>query len=90
MLLTLLLCLSLGLWRALPVVAQEPPKPLPEVQALLDQGSQALLLSRQDEAARLYEQALQQARELKDRKGEAPPSTASASSILTWGSRSRR
>ena len=49
---------------------QTPPKPSAEVMALLDQGK-ALEKRNRAEAIRLYERALQTARELKDSSGEA-------------------
>ncbi len=48
-----------------------PPKPHREVQVLLKQGEQARLAYRYPQALRLYNEALEKARALKDRAGEA-------------------
>jgi CHAT domain-containing protein/tetratricopeptide (TPR) repeat protein len=51
--------------------APSVPQPLPEVRALLDKGMAAEDQYKADEATHFYEQALQVAREHKDRPGEA-------------------
>src|SRR5436190_23667950 len=51
--------------------AQTVPQPLPEVRALLDQGKAAEEQAKSEAAASLYRQALQLARDRKDRAGEA-------------------
>ncbi len=48
-----------------------PPKPHPEVQALLEQGDKARSTYRWEEALRVYDQALEKARGLNDRVGLA-------------------
>src|SRR5712691_4572183 len=47
------------------------PKPAPEVQAMMDRGDQAAQAYRWREAEALYRQALENARALQDRPGEA-------------------
>jgi CHAT domain-containing protein/tetratricopeptide (TPR) repeat protein len=60
-----------------------PPKPMPEVQALLDKGQEAAHAHRWDEALRYDQEALEQARALKDQAGQATALTATA--IIHWG-----
>src|SRR5262245_19398807 len=67
--LLILAWLALGQPRPLP--AQPAARPSAEVQALLDRGAAASVAHRTEEATALYDQALQQARERKDRPGEA-------------------
>jgi CHAT domain-containing protein/tetratricopeptide (TPR) repeat protein len=62
--------------------AQSPPQPTPAVRALLDKGEAEAKQGRREEAVRLYEQALQQAREGKDRPGEAAALTALGRRVL--------
>jgi CHAT domain-containing protein len=67
------LALAFMLTAALPLRAtpDDTPKPTPEVQALLDQGKQAAQKYQFDQALRLYNEALEKARALKDKPGEA-------------------
>src|SRR5207253_2091364 len=48
-----------------------PPKPHPEVQALLDQGDAAKKSGKRDEALKLFTAAQDKARALRDQEGEA-------------------
>src|SRR5437867_1181554 len=66
----LIFCLLPALCHPQPPPAS-PPKPHPEVQALLDKGLQFKKEYRWNEALRLYEEALTKARALQDRAGEA-------------------
>src|SRR5690349_10126481 len=67
-----LLLLALFCLSAAVTLAQTPPapKPLPEVQALLERAKAALETGHPDEAIRLAQQALALAKEHKDRAGE--------------------
>jgi tetratricopeptide (TPR) repeat protein len=70
---TWLALLSLLILTLLPLpgaAAADPPKPAPEVQALLDKGNQAGAASRLEEALRLFNEALEKSRALGDKSGE--------------------
>src|SRR5258706_14512663 len=57
-------------------LSQELPQPIFEVRAILDRGASSESHSKPEEAARLYGEALQEARSRKDRAGEAAALTA--------------
>lgn len=65
-----LLCLMLSAPLRL-IAHPTPPKPTPEVQALLDKGQAASDAFKYEEAHRLYTEALEKARALNDKAGEA-------------------
>jgi CHAT domain-containing protein/tetratricopeptide (TPR) repeat protein len=65
-----------------PSLGQDRPKPLPEVQALLDKGKAEVQQNHPDEAARLYAQALRLAQDRKDRPGEAEALLGSGRAII--------
>src|SRR5262249_27999381 len=58
------------------------PTASPEVRALLDQGKEAEKQSHDEDATRLYDQALRMARERKDRPGEAAALAAQGRLLL--------